>query len=105
MMSLGHTNPDVVAARRAVGTATINTETELMQNKYLLANEILNNKIRLANENKLIMKPHSRTDCFYTTLDLVRLPGGEIGEGNLLATKLSTGFDRIDFPLDPMKVV
>jgi hypothetical protein len=94
MMSLGHTNPDVVAARRAVGTATINTD------KYLLANEILNNKTRLANENKLIMKSHSRTDRFYTTPNLVRPPGAEIGEGNLLATNLSTGFDSIDFMLD-----
>jgi hypothetical protein len=55
------------------------------------------------NERNQIMKTIAYTGHFYTTPDLVRPPGTEIEEGNLLATNSSlvTGLDSINFLLDP----
>jgi hypothetical protein len=61
--------------------------------------------VRRANNNERneIMKTVAYTGRFYTTPDLVRPPGAEIEEGNLLATNFSlvADFDSINFPLHP----
>jgi hypothetical protein len=54
-------------------------------------------------ERNKIMKTIAYIGHFYTTPDLVRPPGTEIEEGNLLAANpsLVTGLDSINFLLDP----